>query len=492
MRTVDTDVTIVGAGPTGLMLAGELRLCGVAVAIVDKLAEPMQQSRALGFSARTIEEFDQRGHLPAFGDIGIIPFGHFGGIPLDYRIVEGGSFGVRGVPQAVTESVLAQWAGDLGAEIRRSHELVDLEADGDGVEATFTAPDGTVRLRSHYLVGCDGARSRVRRAAGIGFPGTEATIEMLLADVADVPITLRPSGELSEVGMVVVLPLGPDATRVVVFERGKGVRPTSEPPSFEEVADSFERVTGERIHHGRPLWTSYFTDSSRHATAYRDGRVFLAGDAAHIHLPIGAQGISAGLGDARNVGWKIAAELDGRAPDGLLDTYQSERWPVGARIVANTLTQRWLYLGGPEMDPLRDVFGELMRLDDVQKHLVGAVTGLDIRYDMGPGTHPMLGMRLPKRDILIDGAKTTTYDVLHRGGGVLLDLADDPRLRRVGACWADRVTTVTATGTSDTGTDLPSVLVRPDGYVAWVAANSNASGLAEALTRWFGEPLAAP
>lgn len=325
---------------------------------------------------------------------------------------------------------------------------------------------------------------------------------MLIADVADVAITLRPSGELSEAGMVVVLPLGPDATRVVVFERGKGVRPTSEPPSFGEVADSFERVTGERIHDGRPLWTSYFTDSSRHATAYRNDRVFLAGDAAHIHLPIGAQGISAGLGDAMNVGWKLAAELDGRAPDGLLDTYQSERSPVGARIVANTLTQRQLYLGGPEMGPMRAIFGELMRLDEVQKQLVGAVTGLDIHYDMGPGTHPLLGVRLPKRDILVDGAKTTTYDLLHQGGGVLFDLADDAKLRRVGACWSDRVATVTATGLSgaetvgleptSTGSDLPTVLVRPDGYVAWVAGDDGANGLAEALTRWFGEPLPAP
>ncbi|MET7436185.1 FAD-dependent monooxygenase, partial [Streptomyces flaveolus] len=362
------------------MLAGELRLSGLSVIVLDRLEQPMQQSRALGFSARTIEEFGQRGLLGEFGPLETIPGGHFGGLPLDYRIVEGGNFGVRGVPQSRTEAIVDKWAVGLGADVRRGHEVIGMTQDEDGVQVEVAGPEGVETLRAAYLVGCDGARSTVRRLAGIDFPGVSATIEMKMADVAGVQLRLRPTGEVGEAGMVVVLPLGPGATRVVVFERGAGVRPTQEPPTFEEVAAAFQRVTGEDISGARPLWTSYFTDASRHAAEYRRGRVFLAGDAAHIHLPIGAQGISAGVGDVVNLGWKLAAAVKGHAPEGLLDTYHSERHPVGARIVHNTLVQRTLYLGGPEAQPLRDLFAELVRIEDVRRHLVGLVTGLDITY----------------------------------------------------------------------------------------------------------------
>jgi bifunctional hydroxylase/dehydrase len=493
MENSDADVIVVGAGPAGLMLAGELRLAGVSVIVLEQLAEPMQQSRALGFSARTIEEFDQRGLLPGFGDLGVIPIGHFGGLPIDYRVVEGGNFGVRGVPQSLTESILAKWSCGLGADLRRGHEVVGLQADERGVTVEVAADGGLLRLRGAYVAGCDGGRSVVRRLAGIEFPGTDASIEMKLADVAGCPIRLRPTGELGQRGMVVVLPLGPKATRVVVFERGAPVRRTSEPPSFEDVADSFQRVTGEDIHGGTPLWTSFFTDASRHAREYRKGRVFLAGDAAHVHLPIGAQGISAGLGDAMNLGWKLAAELRGDAPPGLLDTYHTERHQVGARIVTNTLAQRSLYLGGEEMQPLREVFAELVSHEEVQRHLVGMVTGLDIRYDIGPGDHPLLGHRLPCVELLVGGQRTTTYELLHSGSAVLFDFEDDPGLRPAAAGWAGRVDTVTVTA-PDPGSPLnTSLLVRPDGYVAWVLSGSaGAEPLTSALARWFGQPVAAP
>ncbi|MHA6758322.1 FAD-dependent monooxygenase [Streptacidiphilus sp. PAMC 29251] len=486
MENFDADVIVVGAGPSGLMLAGELRLAGVSTIVLDRLSEPMQQSRALGFSARTIEEFDQRGLLPAFGELGVIPIGHFGGLPLDYRILEGGHFGVRGVPQSFTESILADWAGGLGAKVYRGHEVVGLDADADGVELEVATP-GPRTLRAAYVVGCDGGRSAVRNLSGIAFPGTDATIEMKMTDVADVPLRLRPTGEISAAGMVVVLPLGPNATRVVVYERNAPVRATSEAPTFTEVADAFQRVTGEDIHAATPLWTSFFTDASRQAAEYRKGRVFLAGDAAHVHLPIGAQGISAGVGDVVNLGWKLAAEIQGRAPAGLLDTYHSERHPVGARVVANTLVQRSLYLGGDEMQSLRDVFTELVGYEDVQRHLVGMVTGLDTRYDVGEGSYPLLGRRIPGLALVVDGEETDVYALLHRSRGLLLDFDDDPELRQIAARWADRVDVVTA---RRPGSELPraDVLVRPDGYVAW--ASAAAEGLVEALTRWFGEPTA--
>ncbi|WP_369271408.1 FAD-dependent monooxygenase [Streptomyces sp. R11] len=490
MDNFHADVIVAGAGPSGLMLAGELRLAGRSVVVLDRLAEPMQQSRALGFSARTIEEFGQRGLLEKFGQLETIPFGHFGGLPIDYRIVEGGNFGVRGVPQSRTEAILLEWATGLGAEIRRGHEVVGMTQDEQGVVVEVGTADGVETLRAAYLVGCDGARSTVRKLAGIDFPGTSATIEMLMADVATNELRIRPTGEVGESGMVVVLPLGPQATRVVVFERGAGVRPTQEAPTFPEVAAAFQRVTGEDITGHKPLWTSYFTDGSRQAAEYRRGRVFLAGDAAHIHLPIGAQGISAGVGDVVNLGWKLAAELNGHAPEGLLDTYHTERHPVGARIVANTLVQRSLYLGGPEMEPLRRLFGELVGIEAVRRHLVGLVTGLDIGYDMGEGGHPLLGHRLPDQELLVGDEKSSTYELLTRGRPLLLNLRGGDALTEAAAGWADRVDVVAASR-PDPAAPAADLLVRPDGYIAWVGTDGSTDGLATALERWFGAPRSA-
>ncbi|MFE2015790.1 FAD-dependent monooxygenase [Streptomyces sp. NPDC059491] len=484
----DTDVIIVGAGPTGLMLAGELRLAGIEAVVLERLTEPMRQSRALGFSARTMEEFDQRGLLGAFGDMGVIPFGHFGGMPLDYTVIPGGNFGVRGVPQALTEAIINKWSGGLGADIRRGWEVTGLTEGADGVEVTADTPDGPRTLRARYAVGADGGRSAIRKLAGIDFPGHEATLEMLMADVTDVQVRLRPTGELGDAGMVVVLPVGPNTTRVVVFERGAGVRPTTEPPTFAQVADAFKRVTGDDISSGNPVWLSYFTDSSRQAAQYRKGRVFLAGDAAHTHMPIGAQGISAGLGDAVNLGWKLAAEIKGTAPEGLLDTYHTERHTVAARILANTLTQRSLYLGGPEMDPMRAVFAELLAYEDVRKHLVGMVTGLDITYDAGAGDHPLLGRRLPDFPLDAEEGGATAYKALHGGRAVLFDLSGDAAVTAAAGPWRDRVDTVTAAARPQGAlADVDAVLVRPDGYTAWIAADG-ATGLTDALNRWFGAP----
>jgi bifunctional hydroxylase/dehydrase len=505
VQDFDAQVIVVGAGPTGLMLAGELRLAGIEAVVLDRLTEPMRQSRALGFSARTMEEFGQRGLLERFGDLGVIPIGHFGGLPVDYTIVPGGNFGVRGVPQALTEAILADWATGLGVEVRRGWTLAGVGVGGDGVTVRVETPDGPRTLRTAYLVGCDGARSAVRTLSGIDFPGYEATLEMLMADVAGIRVPLRPTGEVGEAGMVVVLPVGPGTTRVVVFERGAGVRPTSEPPTFPEVAEAFKRVTGDDISSGTPVWLSSFTDASRHAVQYRKGPVFLAGDAAHIHMPIGAQGISAGLGDAVNLGWKLAAELHGHAPEGLLDTYHTERHPVGARILANTLSQRSLYLGGPETDSLRAVFAELLQYREVREHLVGMVTGLDIRYDAGAGDHPLLGRRLPDFALADGPDGTTAYGLLHRARGVVLDLRGDAEarggevpggsdVRAVAEPWTDRVdVVVTASRPGQAPADVDALLVRPDGYLAWIGSGgSGTAGLADALSRWFGAPRSIP
>jgi bifunctional hydroxylase/dehydrase len=466
------------------MLAGELRLAGVSTIVLDRLAEPMKQSRALGFSARTIEEFDQRGLLPRFGELQTIPVGHFGGLPVDYRVLPGGSYGARGKPQSLTEAVLAGWAAELGAEVRREHEVTGLRQDDEGVELDVVTPAGPQRLRARYVAGCDGGRSVVRKLAGVEFPGTEPDLELWFADVAGCALRPRFSGERVPGGMVMVLPMGPQVSRVVVHERGAS-RPGGGAPSFGDVAAAWNRLTGEDISEGKPLWTSWTSDSSRQAERYRQGRVFLLGDAAHIHLPIGAQGMSAGIGDAMNLGWKLGAAISGHATDELLDSYHAERHPVGARILANTLAQRTLYLGGDDLDPMRDVLTELLAYEEVRRLLVGMVTGLDIRYDVGAGDHPLLGRRLPGTAL----AGASAFGFLHAGRGVLFDLADDESVRAAASPWTDRVDVVTASpAPAGPLADVEAALVRPDGYTAWIGAGgSGTAGLPDALTRWFGK-----
>ncbi len=315
---------------------------------------------------------------------------------------------------------------------------------------------------------------------------------MWLADVAGCELRPRFSGERVPGGMVMVLPMGPHVNRVVVYERAAGLRHSQEPPSFTEVADAWERLTGEDIHGGEPLWVSWFTDSSRQASEYRRGRIFVAGDAAHVHMPIGGQGMSAGVQDAVNLGWKLAAEIRGHAPPELLDTYHSERHPVGARVLTNTLAQRILYLSGDEMEPMRDVFAELLAYPDVQRHLVGMVTGLDIRYEAGTDDHPLTGRRVPNVELVGEEGtpgKTSVFARLHTGRGVLFDLTGDAGTRDAAKPWADRVDVVTAAPHS-AGTPFDgaaAVLVRPDGYVAWAGtAEEGAEALPAALARWFG------
>ncbi|MEV7415197.1 FAD-dependent monooxygenase [Streptomyces sp. NPDC089919] len=487
MSTFDADVIVVGAGPTGLMLAAELRLNGVSVKVLDRLAEPIKESRALGFSARTIEEFDQRGLLARFGEVGVIPVGHFGGIPLDYQVLDGGSYGARGIPQARTEGILGGRAQELGAEVVRSTEVTGLEQDDEGVTVTAQGPEGTLTLRARHVVGCDGGRSAVRTLSGIDFPGTEPAIELRFADVAGIQLRPRFSGERVADGMVMVIPMGPDRSRVIYFDRTEPLRTSPDPITFDEVATTFKRLSGEDISGATPLWVSSTTDRSHQAAQYRKGRVFLAGDAAHIHLPIGAQGMSAGVQDAVNLGWKLALDIKGQAPEGLLDTYHAERHPVGARILTNTLAQRILYLGGDEIDPMREVFGELVeKYDSVRRHLVGMVTGLDIRHDVGEEDHhPLLGRRLPPRELVTGGEKIHSLELLHAGRAVLIQVGGDHGLAQAAAGWSDRVTVVDVEPVCDAPVD--GILVRPDGYVAWVGApGTGSAGLADTLDRWFG------
>lgn len=485
---MDSEVIVVGAGPAGLMLAGELRLAGVDVTLLERLPHRTGESRGLGFTARTMEVFDQRGLLPRFGPIEVSTQGHFGGIPVDFGLLDGAHQAAKTVPQSATESVLEQWAISLGVDIRRNHEVLGVSDTGTSVQVDVASPDGLKTLTGAYLVGCDGGRSTVRKAAGFDFPGTASTMEMFLADVTGLSLQPRMIGESLPGGMVMVGPLPDNVTRLIVCERGAPPRKREIPPTYDEVSSAWKRLTGDDISHGKPVWVSSFGDATRQATEYRRGRVLLAGDSAHIHLPAGGQGMNTSIQDAVNLGWKLGAVVSGRAPERLLDTYHDERWPVGERLLKNTRAQGLLFLSGSEIQPLRDVMAELTAYDDVTRHLAGMVSGLEIRYETGGGTNPLLGYRLPRLGFGDSSIPVSTTAALAKARGVLFDFEDNAQLRTIAADWSDRVDVVTA-AIAEHPTSWPpttsAVLVRPDGYVAWAAPGSHAD-LAMSLERWFG------
>ncbi|MFE9883340.1 FAD-dependent monooxygenase [Streptomyces sp. NPDC005784] len=482
---------IVGAGPVGLTLAGELKLGGVDVVVLEKLPAPSGESRGVGFTRRAAEVFDQRGLLERFGDVEWAQ-GHFGGVHIDFSKLDDNHFSVRGIPQFRTEEILEGWLKELGVEIRREHEVLGFRETEDGVVVEYEGPAGRGEESAGYLVGCDGARSIVRRLAGIDFPGWEPTRGMYMADIVGADVRQRPIGERVPGGMVMAFNLEDGVHRIVIHN--ESLRPPEDKSglTFETIADAWQDMTGERLHDAEVRWISSFTDTTRQAAQYRKGRIFLAGDATHIHMPAGAQGMSVGVQDAVNLGWKLAATINGWAPEGLLDTFQSERHPVGELLMRNTRAQTKLYLSGEEMEPLRAVMQELVQDVAVARHLAGQVSGLDVRYDVGSGSHPQLGLRLrPDTPLkLTDGSPATVRDLLKPARGVLFvtpAAADSDALRATAARWGDRVDTVTGDWAEGEGavSDAPhALLVRPDGYIAWAAPDE--AGPHEALERWFG------
>ncbi|GAA4009920.1 FAD-dependent monooxygenase [Streptomyces marokkonensis] len=487
------DAIVVGAGPVGLMLAGELRLGGADVAVYEKLPAPSGESRGVGFTRRAAEIFDQRQLLDRFGEVEWAQ-GHFGGVRIDFGKLDDNHFSVRGIPQFHTEEILEAWLRELGVTVHRNHEITGFRQNTDEVTVQFTGPDGAGEESARYLVGCDGARSLVRNLAGIDFPGWGATRGMYMADVVGSGVQPRPIGERVEGGMVMAFDLQNGVDRIVIHD--ENLRPHEDRSTlrFTDIADAWQRMTGESLHQAEVRWISSFTDTTRQASAYRAGRVFLAGDAAHIHMPAGAQGMSVGVQDAVNLGWKLAADITGWAPQGLLDTYHSERHPVGRMLMRNTRAQTRLYLSGAEMEPLRQVMGELVGIPEVARHLAGIVSGLDVRYDMGGATHPLAGLRMPPDQVLrrAGAGRVRIAELLHTGRPVLVVAESGAAGEATARCadgWADRVDV--AVGTWDdaaaAGTGLPqSVLLRPDGYVAWAAPGSDS--LPAALERWFGRP----
>lgn len=491
-------VAIAGGGPTGLMLAGELALAGVNAVVLER--RPNQQlsgSRALGVTARTIEVFDQRGIASRFLAAGqVAQVTGFALTRLDISdFPTRHNYGLA-LRQQHIERILAEWVTEIGVPIRYGTEVTGFEQHASGVRVALA--DGTA-LDAQYLVGCDGGRSMVRKTAGIDFPGWDATTSNLLAEVemtetppygvhrsaAGVHAFGRSEYEIkgSEIIYKEVGPIG-----VMVSEPNAGA--TTE-PTLDDLRRLLVAACGTDYGLQSASWISRFTDMTRQAAEYRRGRVLLAGDAAHVHSPIGGQGLSLGVQDAVNLGWKLARVIKGTAPDALLDSYHAERHPVGARVLKATMAQVALHREDARTVAARDIVGDLLRMEEPRRYIAGMMSGLDTRYDFGDG-HPLLGRRIPDLDLGSDGGPLRIYALLHSASPVLLNFGAptsidisrwNGRVRRVDASYAGPWT-LPVIGDVESPT---AVLVRPDGYVAWVGAGST-EGLTDALTTWFGPP----
>jgi 3-(3-hydroxy-phenyl)propionate hydroxylase len=492
-------VVIVGGGPTGLMLAGELALAGIDVAIVERRAsQDLAGSRAGGLHARTIEVLDQRGIADRFLSQGQMHRGVHFHVPLDLSDFPTRHNGVLALWQNHIERILAEWVGELGVPIYREREVTGFTQDDTGVDVDVAMSDGR-SLRAEYLVGCDGGRSVIRKAAGIEFPGWDPTTSWLIAEVA---WTEEPEWGFrnDDAGSQAIGKLDDGRARVVLTERQvmteRQVGTASE-PTLRDISEALIAVYGTDYGIHSPTWISRFTDMTRQAATYRDRRILLAGDAAHVHPPVGGQGLNIGVQDAVNLGWKLAQVIKRTSPESLLDTYHAERHPVGARALRNTMAQMALRRPDDRTKVLAGYFSEFLSMDEPRKRWAAEMSGLGIQYNFGDG-HPLLGRRMPDLDLVTADGPLRVFTLLHRARPVLLNLGDPGGFDITP--WSERVQLVNAKHDGDGTWELPAlgavaaptaVLIRPDGYVAWVG-HSTQSGLTDALTTWFGSPATGP
>jgi 3-(3-hydroxy-phenyl)propionate hydroxylase len=484
MATTEHSVVIAGGGPTGLMLAGELALAGIDVVIVERRAnQNVDGSRARGLLSRAIEVLDQRGIAERFLDAGFVAPAHgFAGIRFDISDLPTRHNYVLALPQSKFEPILADWVAELGVPTLRSREVVAFAQDDTGVDVELS--DDT-SLRAEYLVGCDGGRSLIRKAAGIEFAGLDPSTSWLIAEVEmkDEPVLgmRREGGGIGRVGEA-----GP--FQVVLAEQH--VDHDGE-PTLEDLTEALIAAYGTDFGVHSPNWISRFTDMARQAVSYRRGRVLLAGDSAHVHPPQGGQGLGTGVQDAVNLGWKLAQVIQRTSPESLLDTYHAERHPVGARVLHNTMAQVALSHPDDRHQALRDTMTELLGMDEPRRHIAGMLCALDIRYDLGEG-HPLLGRRMPDLDLQTADGPTRVFTLLRAARPVLLNLGEPGDLDI--SPWRGRVRFVDAR--YDGVLELPvlgqvaappAVLIRPDGHVAW-AGDLTDPALPRALTTWFGMP----
>ncbi len=477
------EVVIAGGGPTGLMLAGELALAGIDVVIVERRAnQHVDGSRARGLHSRAVEVLDQRGIAERFISEGQKhPRVGFGGVSLDISDFPTRHNYLLGLLQSKFEPILAGWVGELGVPIMRSREVTSFTQDDSGV--TIEVSDGQ-SLRADYLAGCDGGRSLIRKVAGIDFPGLDASISYIIAEVKmdeEPEFGTRPEG--GGIGKAA------DGESIGIVVSEKVVRHADE-PSMDELREALISTYGTDYGLRSINWISRFSDATRQAASYRNGRVLLAGDAAHIHPPQGGQGLGTGIQDAVNLGWKLAQVVNKTSPESLLDSYHAERHPVSARVLQNTRAQIVLSKPDGQHAALREIMTELLGMDEPRKHIVGMLSGLDIHYERGEG-HRLLGRRRPDLGLQIADGPTRVFSLLHDAKAVLLNLgkADGFDI----SAWSNRVKLVDAT--YDGVWELPvlgevsapsALLIRPDGYVAWVGDLTDIE-LPQALEKWFGE-----
>ena len=483
-------VVIAGGGPTGLMLAGEVALAGVDVAIVERRAsQDVSGSRAGGLHSRTIEVLDQRGIADRFLSQGqVAQVAGFAWIRLDISdFPTRHNYGL-GLRQNHIERILAGWVDELAVPIYRGREVTGFAQDDTGVDVELS--DGH-SLRAAYLVGCDGGRSLIRKAAGIEFAGWDPTTSSLIAQVE---LTDEPEWgtRRDAIGVHAFSRLEDGPVGVLVTEQHLGH--TGE-PTLRDLSDALIAVYGTDYGVHSPTSISRFTDMTRQAASYRDRRVLLAGDAAHVHFPVGGQGLQIGVQDAVNLGWKLAQVVKETSPESLLDTYHAERHPVAARALRNTMAQTALLRSDERTEALRDTMSELLSMDEPRKRVAGMMSGLDIHYDLGAG-HPLLGRRMPDLDLVTANGPLRVFTLLHEARPILLNLGEPGGFDITP--WSDRVQLIDAksVGTWElpalgTVTAPTAVLIRPDGYVAWVG-DSTQLGLADALTTWFGPSTVSP
>lgn len=482
-------MVIAGGGPTGLMLAGELALAGVDVVIVERrTSQALDGSRAGGLHSRSLEVLDQRGIVDRFLAEGrAMQIAGFVGIPLDISdFPTRHNYGLA-LWQSHIERLLAGWVDELGVPVVREREVTGFAQDDSGVDVEVS--DGRP-LRAQYLVGCDGGRSAVRKSAGIDFVGWDATVGWLIAEVAmeqEPQVGMRREGG----GIGPVDPQRDDGPYRVVLQERLADQPGE--PSLQDVRDALTAAYGTDYGVHSPTWISRFSDATRQAASYRQGRVLLAGDAAHVHPPQGGQGLNTGVQDAVNLGWKLAQVVHGTSPDSLLDTYHSERHPVAARVLQNTMAQVALSTPDDRHDALRATMAELLAMDEPRRRIAGMLSALDLHYDLGDG-HPLLGRRMPDLDLDTADGPVRVFSLLHDARPMLLNLGDPGRAE----VWSDRVRVVDAT--YDGAWELPvlgavdaptAVLVRPDGHVAWTGDPADPA-LSEALDTWVGTRPAVP
>jgi 3-(3-hydroxy-phenyl)propionate hydroxylase len=484
----DHAVVIAGGGPTGLMLAGELALAGIDVAIVERRAnQDVPGSRASGLHARTLEVLDQRGIAERFVSQGQTHPNVYFHIALNI-----GDFPTRhpyalALWQRHIERILAGWVEELAVPIYREREVIGFAQDGDGVDVELS--DGS-SLRSSYLIGCDGARSAVRKAAGIAFTGWDAATSWLIAEAATAE---EPAWGFRHdaTGAHAIGKTEDGRARIVLTEASLN---TSSEASAGEVSAALKVIYGTDFGLHDVTWVSRFNDAARQAASYHQGRVLLAGDAAHMHPPMGGQGLNLGVQDAVNLGWKLAQVLHGSSPDSLLDTYHAERHAIAARVLRNTLASSALRRVDERSKAVGDYLAEFLGMDEPRKRMATEMSGLGIRYDFGEG-HPLLGRRMPDLEVTAEHGPQHVFTLLHEARPLLLNLGAPGALDI--APWADRVRLVDAAyaGVWELPAvgivDAPAaVLVRPDGYVAWVGTDKpDTGGLTDALRTWFGPPL---